>query len=303
MATRRKMPRARGDGVASVGAAVVNLPERPARLAALLELGELLLPGNAALTREVVLAAEAPARFLARAGWHDGNPTDEALPWLALLAGLQKRRRVATIDWKCDPDEVMASVDAAARGLPAARERWAFTEGLDLESLDSTADFLELAGEQLFARGLRLISLDEESDSYLLLLVEKATAATVASLAKRAGHGDACTVVRAHTWPREPKKEKPKTPAKPRAKPRTRDELYPWTNLEYLGGTSRKFWAVQVFPRAYHLTWGRIGTQGQWKSKEFDRKGEAAVEAEKLLQRKLREGYLRASWRPPHFGG
>jgi predicted DNA-binding WGR domain protein len=56
---------------------------------------------------------------------------------------------------------------------------------------------------------------------------------------------------------------------------------------------------VRVFPKSLFVTWGRLGTEGQWQSKEYQQRGEASAAADKLIAEKLAKGYVRAAGRPP----
>ncbi len=61
--------------------------------------------------------------------------------------------------------------------------------------------------------------------------------------------------------------------------------------FHYSDGKSNKFWAIGVEDRSHILSWGRIGTVGQTKTKGFSTPVEARQAAEKIIQSKLREGY------------
>jgi predicted DNA-binding WGR domain protein len=77
--------------------------------------------------------------------------------------------------------------------------------------------------------------------------------------------------------------------------------MYPWTNLELIAGTAKKFWGARVCPRALHLTWGRTGTAGQSTWHKFPALHLSTALAEELVAAKLRAGYRRARWCPPDF--
>ncbi len=61
--------------------------------------------------------------------------------------------------------------------------------------------------------------------------------------------------------------------------------------FHYSDGKSNKFWAIRVEDRTHILSWGRIGTAGQTKTKEFSTREEARQGADKIIQSKLRDGY------------
>lgn len=61
--------------------------------------------------------------------------------------------------------------------------------------------------------------------------------------------------------------------------------------FEFIGGTSRKFWAISVSGAELTTRWGRLGTAGQSKTKTFADADAAARQREKLVAEKLGEGY------------
>ena len=60
---------------------------------------------------------------------------------------------------------------------------------------------------------------------------------------------------------------------------------------EYNDGKSRKFWEIVVKGASFTTTYGRIGTDGQSKTKEFADKAKAKAEAEKITAQKVKKGY------------
>ena len=67
-----------------------------------------------------------------------------------------------------------------------------------------------------------------------------------------------------------------------------------WRRLEFIEGTSRKFWQVRREGTVVVIAFGRIGTTGQSQSKPFADAERAQAEIEKLVAEKLRKGYLEA---------
>ncbi len=225
-------------------------------------------------TYRVQLAIDDPEQFVDKYQWTGMDPKDPSLPWLAMLDGA----RIADLDWRSDLDEVMAAL-----GRKMGRWTW-------VDEVKSTGEFIERVSVELKPRVL--LSFDDESDSFRLLLTDVKTASAIERLAKSAGFAKYLERVRPTR-----KKPKRKKPHKPRKSPRTRDQMYPWYNFEV--GT--KFWAVRVFPKAIFLTWGRIGTQGGFKSESFQKNGESNAEAGRRIAEKKKEGYRPVSWRPPYF--
>ncbi len=62
--------------------------------------------------------------------------------------------------------------------------------------------------------------------------------------------------------------------------------------FEYVGGSSSKFWAISHSGNSVATRWGRIGTDGQGKTKEFADDAAAKAAYEKLIAEKTREGYV-----------
>jgi DNA ligase-1 len=61
--------------------------------------------------------------------------------------------------------------------------------------------------------------------------------------------------------------------------------------LEFVQGTSSKFWEVDVDGCVVTTRWGRIGTDGQSKSKEHATPAKAQADADKQAHKKLAKGY------------
>jgi predicted DNA-binding WGR domain protein len=61
--------------------------------------------------------------------------------------------------------------------------------------------------------------------------------------------------------------------------------------LEFVEGTSRKFWEATVKGSEFTVRYGRIGTEGQRVTKSFASPAAAAAERDKLVAQKRRKGY------------
>jgi predicted DNA-binding WGR domain protein len=61
--------------------------------------------------------------------------------------------------------------------------------------------------------------------------------------------------------------------------------------FEFVEGSSSKFWSPELQGNTFIVTYGRIGTAGQRKEKEFPDEESARREYEKKVAEKLREGY------------
>jgi len=62
--------------------------------------------------------------------------------------------------------------------------------------------------------------------------------------------------------------------------------------FEFVDSTSNKFWEVEVKGKTLNVTFGKIGTKGQIKPKDFATPGKAKAEMEKLIKEKTGKGYV-----------
>ncbi len=62
--------------------------------------------------------------------------------------------------------------------------------------------------------------------------------------------------------------------------------------FEFSEGTSNKFWEIEVSGSVVTTHWGRIGTDGQTKSKDLGSAEQADKEAEKQVSAKAKKGYV-----------
>lgn len=86
---------------------------------------------------------------------------------------------------------------------------------------------------------------------------------------------------------KEPAEEK--APAPPRA-----DVVVEpgFRRFEFVEGTSSKFWEVKVEGEMQIVRYGKIGTEGQTKEKDFDGPAEAKADTKKLIAEKTGKGYV-----------
>jgi predicted DNA-binding WGR domain protein len=61
--------------------------------------------------------------------------------------------------------------------------------------------------------------------------------------------------------------------------------------FQFIGGTSKKFWQIELVGTSHVVHFGRIGTAGQTKTKEFASVADAQKAHDKLIAEKLKEGY------------
>jgi predicted DNA-binding WGR domain protein len=65
-------------------------------------------------------------------------------------------------------------------------------------------------------------------------------------------------------------------------------------DLEFVEGTSSKFWRARVDGSTVTVNYGRIGTTGQTQPKDFGDVGAAQKEYDKLVREKRKKGYVDA---------
>ena len=61
--------------------------------------------------------------------------------------------------------------------------------------------------------------------------------------------------------------------------------------FELSEGSSNKFWEIRVEGESHTVRYGKIGTDGQTKTKDFDSASAARVDADKLIAEKTKKGY------------
>jgi predicted DNA-binding WGR domain protein len=69
--------------------------------------------------------------------------------------------------------------------------------------------------------------------------------------------------------------------------------------FEFVEGSSAKFWMAEVQGNTFIVVFGRLGTDGQRKEKEFPDEAGARREYERKVAEKLREGYHEVSQETP----
>ncbi len=68
--------------------------------------------------------------------------------------------------------------------------------------------------------------------------------------------------------------------------------------FELVEGTSNKFWQVTLRGADLEVAWGRVGTQGQTKTKTFPSASDAQSEQERAIREKTKKGYVEAAHQP-----
>ncbi|MEZ6031739.1 MAG: DUF5724 domain-containing protein [Planctomycetaceae bacterium] len=75
------------------------------------------------------------------------------------------------------------------------------------------------------------------------------------------------------------------------SKPASADSGSTIRHLEFVEGNSKKFWEIELNGNTVTTKWGRIGTDGQSKTKTFADESKAKTEYDKLLKEKFSKGY------------
>jgi uncharacterized protein (TIGR02996 family) len=89
-------------------------------------------------------------------------------------------------------------------------------------------------------------------------------------------------------------------PAKPAPAPPRADVVVEpgFRRFEFVEGGSSKFWEVKVEGEQQIVRYGKIGTAGQTKEKDFDSAGEAKADTKKLIAEKTGKGYVEVGVKP-----
>lgn len=64
------------------------------------------------------------------------------------------------------------------------------------------------------------------------------------------------------------------------------------TTLIYQDAKSHKFWTVEQHEKELHLRWGKVGSQGQSRTKDFANVEGATLEKDRLIKEKQKKGYV-----------
>ena len=172
-----------------------------------------VLCADARLAGEVRLAAEDPQAYWAtfRKGRYSllGGPGPD-LPWIALVDGLVRRRRVLDLDWK-DDLELIREGFGTVRPRPPARV-WRALVAAEDES--PGPDVLSALARALVGTGLVLARFDDDGDMFHVLLLTDAELPEVVRLAQESGYGTMSawsTEEPEWEWEEVPEREAPRT--------------------------------------------------------------------------------------------
>src|SRR5262245_11894294 len=68
--------------------------------------------------------------------------------------------------------------------------------------------------------------------------------------------------------------------------------------FQFVDGGSSKFWKIELDGSSHTVTFGRIGTSGQSKTKSFDTDAAALKDHDKLIAEKTGKGYVEIGGAP-----
>jgi hypothetical protein len=158
----------------------------------LLLLANLLLPEDEKLIEELNLAINNPVgyitKFQEQLSYRGIDEPFPELPWIALVDGLTMQNRLVEIDWNTELEDITWNIDQLLQAESDEPNRWTWAETRIWEE-KPTEEFLKAAADMFNKRGLALVYLDINSDSYPLLLIKVEQLAQSQKLAEEAGYG------------------------------------------------------------------------------------------------------------------
>jgi hypothetical protein len=159
----------------------------------LLELAHLLVPDDPTLVEEVRLAVidadDYVRQYRERLHGRGIDAPIPALPWIALADGLSARDRLREIDWKAELEDITWNLDQLAALRPEQPDRWTWLEEEAWQD-KMPEDVLPAIGNRLLQNGMALVTLDIDSDSYLLVVLPADRSQESRRLAQLAGYGE-----------------------------------------------------------------------------------------------------------------
>lgn len=274
----------------------------PAARKALLELAELVAPGDRKVRAAVELAVDDPGAYLAS---HRKQLAERAvtkprvnLAWIALVDALATAKRLTEIDHKTALEDLTWSLDKLVT-LPKRKGRWtALSKRDDAEDL-ATEHLLELVGEQLQVERLTLAQLDMGSDAYPLVVLDPARASKVVAVANRTKLGtvELFTGARLQSLAKERAKAEatqPVAPLDPDAQrqflgPDTKAGWITWSTEWVASDTGKRRFALHTSASASKKADGANDQQ------IFDSRAKRNKERERLVAQQHAAGYCELS--------
>lgn len=173
-------------------------PARPgsANVDSILALADHLAPGHADVTDRIRLAATDPRAYRARFAEDSARTADDAaLPRVALEEALVLHDRIAVIDWRDSPEDILSALGPLIASVRPGLHLWTdeeargWVDGDTLSADEARAEqFVARLSERLASHGLRWIDLGSGTDTYALVLVTSADLDRCVALARAAGY-------------------------------------------------------------------------------------------------------------------
>lgn len=112
------------------------------------------------------------------------------LPWIALADGLDKKGKLAELDWKEDKEEFIQATINLLKNDNASEQTIKSLVLLDLEGEDDVPDLLKLINQILRPFDYAIILININSDSYPITLSKIQTLPKIKELASQIGSGN-----------------------------------------------------------------------------------------------------------------
>lgn len=244
----------------------------------------MLAPREPSVGERVEHALESPEAFIKK---HSKSLAERAidkprpdLGWVALIDALAAKKLLVEIDHRSFPDDVASAIDKLA-SLPKQRGRFAAA----LKSADDDTDtltFLRTIDETLATEKLSIVVLDMKSDSYPVVVIASPDVERAKTLASRAGY--AIESIPA------PKTKQPKNKTAPPSAVAVREAQWMPHIRARAGSDVVDAWAIKVSPELIEIGTSVLGGPETGTSIK-PAKGRAKVEAQRMIEAKLAEGY------------
>ncbi|MDB4292824.1 hypothetical protein N9954_05400 [Maribacter sp.] len=158
----------------------------------LLEMSDFMTEDNS-LVSELQLAENQPLNYLSQfARVLQERGIDKAipeLPWLALVDGLASRNLLEELDWKDDPEELIAVCLRLTENHSQSTEIKTSITSIEASLSDDIEEFLPVLNRYLYKHGIQLVWIDINSDSYPLTILASDKVNEAKRLALDAGYG------------------------------------------------------------------------------------------------------------------
>lgn len=160
---------------------------------ALQQLSQLLSPEDASLTKEVLQSAIMPndyiKQFADKLLQRGIVKPINSLPWIALVDGLQRRKRLIELDWKEYPDRFITVVSELLPEVEAGQKAREALHSLKAQDDEQPYEILHRIDKVLHAYNFSLMIIDINADCYPLCIIPQKDYDSAEKLAQKAGYG------------------------------------------------------------------------------------------------------------------